>query len=962
MKCLWLLALSILVNLAETASSVAAAPDSPTTETPSDWKSRVEADWLRQDTVRGRENPEESPTTRDDAFGAVDGVKNGKWGFHTAYEKRPWWQVDLGRVHVLSRALLYNRCDGGVAARSAGLTILLSDDGRRWREVYRHDGTVFFGATDEKPLEVSLDGARARFLRVRIPTAEYLHLDEVEVYGVGEGDKNLALGKPADQSSVSRWSTRKPHGKAVTGDYAIAQAVERGRRLAADLHEAGVDVARAEQELGRVAHAAGLLEPDAPAEIRKGLYLEARRAVRSLAFSNPLLDFDRILFVKRSPGSFSHMSDQYYGWWSRPGGGLYILEGFKSETPRLRCLTDAMPTGSFLRPDLSYDGTSVLFAYCRYYPHVAGLRYKVCKDEIPEDAFYHVFEMNVDGTGMRQLTFGRYDDFDARYLPNGEIVFLSTRRGEFIQCGKASAQETTRMTLPDSYVRCGGDNYRPVSIYTLHVMRSDGTNLRAISPFENFEWTPSVANDGRVLYARWDYVDRDNMPFMSLWATHSDGTRPQIVYGNFTRNPHCVFEARSVPDSSRILFTASGHHSITAGSLVLLDPDRGLDGEGSLTRLTPEVCFPETEGWPSTYFANPYPLSETYYLAAWSHVPLAGPGRMNPRNALGLYLCDAFGNLELLHRDPAISSMYPLPIRSRPKPPEISSTVAWDGTNEGRCLLVDVYRGGLQNVQRGAIRQLRIVGVPAKTQPQMNTPKMGITHDDPGKFVLGTVPVEPDGSAYFRIPAGIPVFFQALDADGFAVQTMRTITYAQPNQTLSCIGCHEPRDTAPPLAQPTAALRAPSRIAPGPEGSWPLRYDRLVQPVLDRHCVSCHRPDGDDPEAARFDLTAAGSYDSLIDYGTPSLRDHVVKRYREGKSTAGACAARKSPLLTLLRENSGHEGVQLDGDSLSRLVTWMDLYAQRLGSFSADQEERLHRLRKDWAALLLPEGFPTIAE
>jgi hypothetical protein len=224
-----------------------------------------------------------------------------------------------------------------------------------------------------------------------------------------------------------------------------------------------------------------------------------------MALRNPLLDFDAVLFAKAAPTRFPHISDQYYGWWSRPGGGIFVLEGFRGDKPRLRCLTSRWAVGSYHRPDLSYDGRKVIFAYCRYHEHVPEIKNKADKSNVPEDAFYHIFEMNIDGTGVRQLTHGRYDDFDARYLPSGEIVFLSTRKGVALQCGKASAAATEKADLPDSYVRCGGDEYRPVPVFTLHKMDADGANLRAISAFENFEWNPAVAEDGRILYARWDY-------------------------------------------------------------------------------------------------------------------------------------------------------------------------------------------------------------------------------------------------------------------------------------------------------------------------------------------------------------------------------------------------------------------------------------------------------------------------
>jgi Hydrazine synthase alpha subunit middle domain len=718
----------------------------------------------------------------------------------------------------------------------------------------------------------------------------------------------------------------------------LKTVLDRGLRLADNLQQMGVDV---QPYLGPLRDAA-------KQEEHPELRCQARWAIRRLALCNPLLDFDNLLFVKRAPATLPHISDQYYGWWSRPGGGICILESFKSDTPRVRCLTKDWPEGSFLRPDLSYNAGKILFAYCRYYPHVSGME-KVDKEKLPEDAFYQIYEMNIDGTDVRQLTHGRYDDFDARYLPDGDIIFLSTRKGTFLQCTKDNTAATLAQTLPDSYVRCGGDNKRPCAIYTLHRMNGKGRNLRPISAFETFEYTPSVADDGRILYTRWDYIDRFNGHFFSLWAANQDGTNPQLVYGNYTVKPQAILEARSVPHSNKILFTAGAHHSITGGSLALLDPSRGNEGLDPITRLTPEVPFPETEQWHDTYYANPYPLSEDFYLTAWSPhklPPHAGSTQVtdnrNPVNALGLYLCDRFGNLELLCRDGHISSMYPIPIRPRRKPSTHPSDIDWDGVQEGEFLVQDVYQG-LTGVAPGAIKRLRIVAVPPKTQPHMNQPCIGVSAEDPGKYVLGTVPVASDGSAFFRVPSGVPVFFQALDEDGMAVQTMRSLTYVLPNQTLSCIGCHESRDQAPPSAGVPLALQAgPSKLTPAPEGAWPLRFDRLVQPVLNKNCVECHSPGYDNIVAAKFDLTEENAYQSLIAFGE---KDIEKLAFEKDRSEVGQCPARQSKLMALLAQDSVHKDIPLDADSLQRLITWMDTYAHRQGFFSPEQEKQLVALR-----------------
>jgi hypothetical protein len=180
---------------------------------------------------------------------------------------------------------------------------------------------------------------------------------------------------------------------------------------------------------------------------------------------------------------------------------------------------------------------------------------------------------------------------------------------------------------------------------------------------------------------------------------------------------------------------------------------------------------------------------------------------------------------------------------------------------------------------------------------------------------------------------------------------MRTVAHVQPGETLTCVGCHEPRELAPPVRGTLAARREPSRIVPGPDGSWPLRFDRLVQPVLDRRCVKCHQPGGEDPQAVRFVLTPDKAYESLVGFGQPNLRSLVKAAYAEGRSVPGRGVAQRSPLLGLLGD-AAHRDVPLDAGDWERLTTWLDTYAQRLGSFSSDQEQQLVRLRQDLGPMI----------
>lgn len=914
------------------------------------WPQRVEADWVLAESVALLRTAAGAVTTQADAAGGCDGVKNGEWGFHTGESQDPWWQVDLGETQPIARVRIWNRT--AAAERVRQIQVLLSPDGKTFRQVYQHDGTVFYGFADGKPLDIELHGQAGRFVRLALPGKSFFHLDEVEVFGAGDPRRNLALHRPADQVSVSEWSFAHSVGGTEVDWAACARQT---LRVCEDLMGGLPAVSGLKQELASLP----------TGQSARPLFLEACRLQRRLALQNPLLrGFDTLLFTKRVPGSFNHMSDQYYGWWSKPGGGLYLLRGFASDSPTEQCLTKSFQQpGSFLRPMLDYDASKILFAWCRHYPQLAAEPNKLDKSNVPEDAFYHLFEMNLDGSGLRQLTHGKYDDFDGRYLPDGRIVFLSTRRGQSLQAGRDSAAQTLiHPDLPDCYVRCGGGAERPVAVYTLHTMNADGGDLCAISPFEMFEWTPDLARDGSILYSRWDYIDRDNMPYMGLWAINPDGSNARAVFKNYTRAPYCAFEAKYVPGSSKIVFTASAHHAQTMGSLVLLDPSVGTDGAPPITRLTPEVPFPEVEGWPLTSYANPWPLSERFYLVAWGceGALVPGPGGWDrwhavqrPNNGMALYLYDAGTRArELLWADPDIACGDPIPVRARERPPIIASQLARDAAKEGQFLLADVYQGPTK-AQQGEVKSLRVVAVPAKMHPTMNFPSIGVTHDDPGKCVLGTVPVEADGSAYFRVPAGVIVFFQALDARGVAVQTMRSVTHVQPGQTLGCIGCHESRQQAPPTRPVLATARAPSRLAAGPAGSWPLRFDQLVQPVLAARCVSCHNPEAPNAVAAKLDLTPAKAYNSLVTFGKPSLQDQVWEGYRRGFSSEGEGIARKSALLALLDAPSGHYDVSLDAESRERLLTWMDTYAQRLGHFSDEQERALIDLRRSCAGILI---------
>jgi cytochrome c553 len=279
----------------------------------------------------------------------------------------------------------------------------------------------------------------------------------------------------------------------------------------------------------------------------------------------------------------------------------------------------------------------------------------------------------------------------------------------------------------------------------------------------------------------------------------------------------------------------------------------------------------------------------------------------------------------------------------------IASLLEPGAPRRGRFLLTNVYNSRRPMPQGAVVKRLRVVAVPPKTQPNMNAPEIGLTRDDPGKCVLGTVPVEADGSANFEAPSNMTLFFQALDSDGVVVQTMRSAVSLQAGQTWSCAGCHEARDQnagAGPAAQaPLAARREPSRLTPEAEGSWPFRFDRLVQPVLETSCVRCHTGAKDKPFA--FPKEPKAAWKTLADAGKNPVRGLVKRQYMTGASVPGTSIAAQSALLPHLRALKLKSDIT--ADAFDRLVLWLDVYGQYEGHFNAWQEEELLALRKEWS-------------
>ena len=724
-----------------------------------------------------------------------------------------------------------------------------------------------------------------------------------------------------------------------TWQQAIEAVLQRGDRLIAHLASTGVSLKKltAQWQEARTRHSTMSRAPGANESEWEALWREVHTLRRQIALANPLADVGPLLFVKRVPSGFSHQLTQYAGRHARAGGGVFVLDA--PGRSMWACRLDSLPTGSFLHPEVSWDGGRVLFAFCKTEP--VGV-----KPSMETNQYYHLFEMSADGSSLRQLTEGPFDDFAARYLPNEKIMFISTRRGGFHRCGRG-----------------------PCPTHTLALANGDGSDPRVVSFHETHEWDPAVLNDGRVIYTRWDYVDRHAVHYQQLWTVRPDGSAVESFYGNNTLNPVGVWEARAVPGSQRVMATAAAHHAMTSGSIILLDVTQKSDGLQPITRLTPDALFPESEfpvqhwhakagvpvrpdvpveekRWPGHSYRTPYPLSENFFLAAYSFDPLIGEPFANGANMFGIYLIDRFGNKELIYRDVSIGSLWPTPLRARRRPPVLQSQLAKDQPNEGTFFMQNVYSSWPRlSKTKDVVKRLRIVQVLPKTTPHSNTPRVGLANASPGKQVLGTVPVESDGSAYFRAPAGIPLSFQALDERGMAVQTMRSLTYLQPGEQARCIGCHTHRDAVPTTGNLTlASRREPSRFTPGPDGSKPLNYTILVQPMLDRHCIECH---GDKNPNGGIDLRSAPdgqftrSYNALAPLVSYSEWMSTPQANHEPQTYPNQFGSRASRLMQLLSD--GHEGVQLSEQEYESVITWMDANALFYGTFDPADQRRQQR-------------------
>ncbi len=928
----------------------------------------------------------------EDAAGAVNGNVSGRFSFHTGQDQNPFWQVDLGEIHSLGRLAVHNP---HVPERLAGFRLLLSDDGAQWREAYRHDDTPPVGAGEGEPFIVPLADARGRLVRIQVPGRMWMHLDEVQVFAP-DGETNLALGKPAAQSSTSQWSTRSirvdaEQGRAGQGELARRAldpvlrplgAAQREFRKEADAllaAETPLDdprwaalygrAAAVRQRLAAVRDGLERFSPratrmaiddmasafpdrfaDAPAhlerlsaiearlpELREALAVGAEGALaeaeavldfqREVLLANPLLDFDKLLVVRRNLGGGARsamgraigMAANFHANDAVPPRGwdneIAVISGLRGE-PQMTTLHK--PDGGRIVADLKldFDAERLMFASVGQ-----------------EGNAWRIFEIGTDGEGLVQVTpdeGGDVSHSDPCYLPDGRIIFAST---------------ANYVGLP-----CVFGNAPMVSLYRLD--RATG-KIRQLTFEQDSDWDPTVTNSGRVMYQRWEYADLPHSNSRILFHMNPDGTGQMEYYGSNSYFPPSFFHAQPVPGHpSMIAGIVTGHHGTArSGRLLLLDPALGrheADGvvqeiPGWGQEVEPIVADRIVDGvWPQ--FLHPMPLGENYHLVAMKWRP----------NALwGIYLVDVFDNITLVAEVEGAALLQPVPVQPRPGVPVIPDKI--DLRRDDATVLVgDVYHGpGLEGIPRGEVKALRVVSYYWSSRG-MGGLLGSIGMDGPWDIrrVLGTVPVEDDGSAHFSIPANKPLMVQPLDTEGKALQLKRTWIVGMPGETVSCAGCHESQNTVPPaLHVPLAARRAPSRIEPWYGPTRGFAFHREVQPVLDRRCTGCHDGQPRDDGTTLIDLRGtemlegwnsqiAGrvhpQYGGRFSVAYGHLHRYVRRPGIESDMhllTPGEFHADTTELVQMLR-NGRHHGVELDAEEWDRLITWIDLNAPYHGTWS----------------------------
>jgi len=541
--------------------------------------------------------------------------------------------------------------------------------------------------------------------------------------------------------------------------------------------------------------------------------------------------------------------------------------------------------GTIFDMNLSYDAKALFFSFKR------------------RGDSYHLYEIGVDGSGLRQITEGPYHDVHPLLLPDGRLLFVSTRVGSYALC-------------------------QPGAATAMFVCDRDGSNIQRISANTLQDHSPQMLPDGRVLFTRWEYVDRTLTWRQGLWTMNPDGTRLQLFFGNTIRDPAVFWQARPIPGRRDVVATFAPHHGWPHGAIGTISNYNGLESRRDvgfrwITREFPRIAD-KSFRWS---YRDPFPINDHAFLVAYGN---ATPGRF------GIYVLDDRDNKELVVSDPTMSCYNPLLLRPTAPPPAVAPHRR-DRRPAGTYLLVDVYQG-LSGVRRGEVKAIQIMEQVPKW-PNMRGQR---AHDmDPligrGTYYVkkcwGTVPVEADGSAYFEAPALKEIYFQALDASGKEIQRMGSATQLMPGERQSCIGCHEGREQAPPNITPLALQRPPSKPEPPAWGNDGLiDFVRVVQPVFDRHCIKCHS--GKDPKKG-LDLSGDKTryfnmaYNSLVDRGLV----HYMWLLRAPTKTLPPRSTGAQVSKLLQRIDSDHCGHLLPPEDRRRVYVWIDANVPYYGTY-----------------------------
>jgi hypothetical protein len=650
-------------------------------------------------------------------------------------------------------------------------------------------------------------------------------------------------------------------GRPATADEAqspeaLWQAVERADEVLADwlrqdcAPAAGGELFESADGAARFrAQAAGRDDAARVAAYRKACQARRERRLARVRAEMPKLVYARHFVMGGSHYAYTEaLSDAQAERNFRAGGQLCLAEwrdGLWQET----VLTETKE-GIIRDADVDYDGKRILFS--------------LKKSDRGDD--YHLYEMDAASRAIRQLTDGLgAADYEGCYLPSGDILFNSTRCMQIVDCW---------WTEVSNLYRCD----------------RDGKNILRLTFDQVHDNYPSVTEDGRILYTRWEYNDRSQMYPQPLFQMSPDGTQQTAVYGENSWFPTTIIHARGIPGSGKIFAVATGHHSRQPGDLILIDPAKGRQEAEGVTLLAPvrptKSVIVDAYGQDGDLFAYPYPIDERSLVAMYSPDGWSQKnGRRHEERAtgFGLYWFDVDGSRELLVSRLGLSCGRPVPLRPRARPAARPSAVDFKKPS-GTFYVQDVYVGeAMAGVPRGAAKTLRVIGLdyrlagigsngnggPGGGAMISTPPSVGNGAWDP-KILIGDAPVHADGSVFFTAEARGPVYFMLLDAKGRMIQTMRSWTMLQPGENASCVGCHEPKNSVPlATARPTLALAAgpqPLRPVGGPRRGF--SFAKEIQPILDAHCLKCH--DGKDDK--RPDLTAATVTD-------PAAKRHWTKSY-----------------------------------------------------------------------------------